>query len=159
MLTSIVAGWLLELLLRLFGGLLRPATEDALQGLAARYRHKYPPRHGGPVHLAYDGDEARYAEEVFVAGDLNGWLQVKGPEIHPWTWQSKIYALKRRERPGGMLWEKDILIKPGHYDFKFVANRNHWIHWFEGSGYPRGNEAPGGPNFRLVVRPLEDDEQ
>ena len=59
--------------------------------------------------------------------------------------------MQKQISEGKEIWEKDILVSPGHYDFKFVVGKRHWIHWYEESGYTRGNDAPGGPNFRIEV--------
>lgn len=75
----------------------------------------------------------------------------KGSLIRPSQKYQERYGLQKQISEGKEIWEKDILVSPEHYDFKFVVGKRHWIHWYEESGYTRGNDAPGGPNFRIEV--------
>ena len=89
------------------------------------------------------------ASEVYVAGAFNDWLGADEGRIHPTPEDAERYSLD--PVPGEVTWRKEIDIPPGVYDFKFVVRANQWIPWYEDSGYPRGNDAPGGPNFRIEV--------
>ena len=116
---------------------------------------QYPPQNGKYVKFTCTSREAEHAKEVYVAGEFNNWLMPKGSLIRPSPKDQEMYGLQRQIWEGKEIWEKDILVSPGHYDFKFVVGRRHWIHWYEESGYPRGNDAPGGPNFRIEVSDAE----
>ena len=110
-----------------------------------------PPQNGKCVKFICTSREAEHAKEVYVAGEFNNWLRPKGSLIRPSQKYQEKYGLQKQISEGKEIWEKDILVSLGHYDFKFVVGKRHWIHWYEESGYTRGNDAPGGPNFRIEV--------
>ncbi|MBC2709137.1 MAG: TIR domain-containing protein [ANME-2 cluster archaeon] len=110
-----------------------------------------PPQNGKCVKFICTSREAEHAKEVYVAGEFNNWLRPKGSLIRPTQKYQKKYGLQKQISEGKEIWEKDIFVSLGHYDFKFVVGKRHWIHWYEESGYTRGNDAPGGPNFRIEV--------
>jgi len=112
---------------------------------------QYPHHNGKYVKFTCISREAEHAKEVYVASEFNNWLGPNGSLIRPSLKDQERYGLQKQIREGKEIWEKDILVSPGHYDFKFVVGRRHWIHWDEESGYTRGNDAPGGPNFRIEV--------
>ena len=114
-----------------------------------------PPHNGKCIKFTCTSREAENAKEVYVAGEFNNWLRPKGSLIRPSSKDQEIYGLQRQIWGGKEIWVKDILVSLGHYDFKFVVGRRHWIHWHEDSGYSRGNDAPGGPNFRIEVSDAE----
>lgn len=140
-----ILGWLLDLV--------RPTVEDKIQSIRKRVKHPERPPGGKPVRFTCTSPEAQYAEEVYVAGTFNEWLRADEGLIRPYTWQREAYALEKQVREGKVIWEKDIWLRPGYHEFKFVVGKRYWIEWYEGSGYPRGNDAPGGPNFKIVVEP------
>jgi len=114
-----------------------------------------PPQNGKCAKFTCTSREAEHAKEVYVAGEFNNWLMPKGSLIRPSPKDQERYGLQKQIREGKEIWEKDFLVSPGHHDFKFVVGRRHWIHWYEESGYPPGNDAPGGPNFRIEVSDAE----
>lgn len=48
------------------------------------------------------------AEEVSLVGDFNSW----NPEVHP----------MKKDKYG--IWEKDLVIPPGRYEYKFLVDGN-----------------------------------
>lgn len=89
------------------------------------------------------------AKEVYVAGAFNYWLEADRGQIHPTVEDAERYSLD--QFPEERTWRKKIDIPPGMHDFKFVIDGNRWIPWHRDSGYPEGNDAPGGSNFRIEV--------
>jgi len=90
---------------------------------------------------------AASAEEVYVAGTFNGWLNSHKGSIEP----DASFQLKRVDHEGAITWEGDLQIPVGPHEFKFVIGESYWIHWHKRSGYLKGSDAPGGSNFRVFV--------
>jgi 1,4-alpha-glucan branching enzyme len=55
--------------------------------------------------------EAPDAHSVAVAGDFNGWDGSSTP-------------LKKIRKN---MWEKDVMLSPGRYEYKFVIDGNNWV--------------------------------
>jgi hypothetical protein len=127
-------------------------TAKWIRDMVEYERKPYPLPTAVTVNFVCNSPEVKYAEEVYVAGTFNNWLQAGDDGVvRPFPSDTERYGLKREDREGEVVWRKEIMLPPGSYYFKFVVGRNYWISWFEGSGYPRGNDAPGGPNFRVEV--------
>ncbi|MDH5231041.1 MAG: hypothetical protein OEY38_13335 [Gammaproteobacteria bacterium] len=101
------------------------------------------------IRFTCDYAETTHVNEVHIAGSFNHWLQAKKGLIKPTKLETERFAMIKQKQQGRNVWVKDVLIPYGHYDFKFVVNKNQWIAWSENSTYSKGNDAPGGPNLRI----------
>jgi len=110
------------------------------------------PKENKLVKFICDHKDARSASEVYVVGEFNDWLHADKGKIHPTRWEAKRYALKKAKSGRRVIWKGDIRIPPGTHDFKFVANRNHWIGWYQQQIYKKGSKAPGGTNLKVTAR-------
>jgi hypothetical protein len=116
-------------------------------------KEPYPPPSSKPVRLVCRSPRAWHAKQVYVAGEFNDWLRAEEGTIRPTTWEKERFGMEKHTKEGKVHWEKEIWILPGEWHFKFVADGNRWIHWYEDSGYQRGSDAAGGPNYRVFVEP------
>jgi len=98
-------------------------------------------------------EDARHAQEVYVAGDFNHWLGADKGFIHPTLREREQYGLEKRiVEEDQVIWEKEIWVTPGPHDFKFVIGHSHWIDWYEDCGYPQGSRVPDGSyNFAVIM--------
>ncbi len=138
----------LDLLLKLS----TPMFVDLWERLQKRLRHLDHPHGSKPFRFVCKNTEAELANEVYVAGSFNNWLNPEGALIRPYSWQKETYGLKKIVEGDQVRWEKEVYLMPGPHDFKFVVGKNLWIPWSSGSEYQRGNDAPGGPNMRVLIK-------
>lgn len=101
---------------------------------------------------------AMEGRRALLAGDFNKWLDAREGRVRPDPKWELTY-----QEDGSLIGEFDLPL--GMYDFKPVRVDEfcglpedgrftaHWVHWREDCGYSCGPDAPGGPNWRLIVDP------
>ncbi len=137
-----VIGWLLNQFKKNFYEIVGDLRDEAEKLLG-----RYPARGAKEVVLQYSLPDAKNGDKVHVAGTFNGWLNAESGLIIP----RKRFAMEKERSSDKAVWRRKTWLSPGRYEFKFVVNKNMWIHWQEGIGYPVGSGAPGGQNCLLIV--------
>jgi hypothetical protein len=138
-----VIGWFLNQFQKNFYEIIGDLKDGAEELLG-----KYPAKRAREIVLQYSSSDAIDADKVYVAGSFNRWLNAESGLIIP----RKRFALQKEQSSDKVVWRRKIWLSPGRYEFKFVLNKNIWIHWQEGMGYPAGPGAPGGQNCLLIVK-------
>lgn len=87
---------------------------------------------------------------IYVAGSFNNWPNAKNGILCADGKILSKFTLSNLSNADGVR-TISLNLPAGTYEFKFVTNDFRWLPWVSFSGYEKGEDAAGDPNFRLKV--------